>query len=172
MFCSSIECVHNLHYIRAQNSPRFSDALQCLVSLPMLFISQSKICAWFIFLRASDIPAYLTERLQITVVFHNQNSCLSFFVCLFHTRFSFFYYVLLHFHYNSCVRSFFLRNYILVGSNILIGNNFLDLKNAPHYTQKHLQGWVQFPTGGKVRESLCFDLVQFQNRQYSLDGRR
>jgi len=44
-------------------------------------------------------------------------------------------------------------------------NNFLDLKNSRHYTQKHLQGWVKFPTGGKVRESKRFDLVQFQNRQ-------
>jgi hypothetical protein len=43
-----------------------------------------------------------------------------------------------------------------------------------------LQGRVRFPTGGIVRERSCAgfgtgpnqDLVKFQNRQYSLDGRR
>ena len=32
-----------------------------------------------------------------------------------------------------------------------------------------LQGRVKFPIGGKVRERESADLVQFQNRQYSLD---
>lgn len=44
----------------------------------------------------------------------------------------------------------------------------------------YLQGRVKFPIGGKVRErenagldkSSSQDLVQFQNQQYSLDGRR
>lgn len=37
---------------------------------------------------------------------------------------------------------------------------------------KGLQGRVKFPTGGKVRERMAHDLVQFQNRLYSLDERR
>ena len=35
-----------------------------------------------------------------------------------------------------------------------------------------LQGGAKFPTGGKVRERMAHDLVQFQNRLYSLDERR
>ena len=37
---------------------------------------------------------------------------------------------------------------------------------------KGLQGRVKFPIGGTVRARDTHDLVQFQNRQYSLDERR
>ena len=45
------------------------------------------------------------------------------------------------------------------------------------YKSECLQGRVKFPIGGIVRERSCAgasarDLVQFQNRQYSLDERR
>lgn len=41
-----------------------------------------------------------------------------------------------------------------------------------HLNMVCLQGRVKFPIGGKVRERESADLVQLQNQQYSLDGRR
>ena len=39
-------------------------------------------------------------------------------------------------------------------------------------TEQYLQGGVQFPTGGKVRERVSAESVKLRYRQYSLDGRR
>ena len=39
-------------------------------------------------------------------------------------------------------------------------------------TEQDLQGGVQFPTGGKVRERESAESVKLRYRQYSLDGRR